>query len=224
MILDQIWRYPVKSMHGEQVAAAILTPHGLQHDRLYAFESPDAPPGMLRLPAQQRRGLLAFTARHTSVGATVTTPAGRTHPVDDPMLLEALPPGLRLTHQPTPQTDVRPLALISLQTIQHLAASLRIPLDPRRFRANLYLDLPAPFLEDTFPGRTLQIGAHASLRITERDPRCRFITYDPANPAADPLFALMKHLDRYHQTRAGIYASILTPGPIRAGDPITLLP
>jgi hypothetical protein len=60
--------------------------------------------------------------------------------------------------------------------------------------------------------------------IRERVPRCRFITYDPESPdSADPLFSLMKFLDRYHQGRAGVYASVVVAGPIRAGDPVMRL-
>jgi hypothetical protein len=94
-------------------------------------------------------------------------------------------------------------------------------IDPRRFRANLYLDFPdTPFGEDSLVGRTIRIGSTATICIQERDPRCRFITYDPAEPLLDPLFPLMKLLDRSHQGRAGVYATIQTPGPIQAGDAI----
>jgi uncharacterized protein YcbX len=84
----------------------------------------------------------------------------------------------------------------------------------------LYLDLPGgPFTEDGFVGRTLHIGPAAVVSIQERDPRCRFITYDPEAPlAADPLFPLMKLLHRDHQGRAGVYATVREPGPIQVGD------
>ena len=214
--LAAIWRYPVKSMGGERVASAEVTPHGLAHDRLYAFESAAAPAGMLRVTGAQRRELLRYHAR---LGAQrevrVVTPAGEDLAVDDPALLGL---GFTLTHEPTPQTDVRPLALISLQTIAQLAAELGEPLDVRRFRANFYLDLTGPFAEDALAGRTVRLG-DATLLVRERDPRCRFITYNPASPhLSEPLFALMKLLDRNHQGRAGVYASVVTPGLVREGD------
>jgi MOSC domain-containing protein YiiM len=34
----------------------------------------------------------------------------------------------------------------------------------------------------------------------------------------------MKLLDRYHEGRAGVYASIVDAGPVRIGDPLHLLP
>ena len=223
-----LWRYPVKSMHGQPLTRATLTPHGLAGDRRYAFESSGAPPGMLRLTGRGRREILRFQAQTGLSGqTTVLTPTGSLHPVDDPALLTHLTSRfadghtLTLTQSPTPQTDCRPLSLISLQTIHYLAAQLGHPLDPRRFRANLYLNVPEPFWEDTFVGRTLRIGTQATIRILERDPRCRFITLDPET--TEPLPGLMQLLDRHHQTRAGVYASILHPGPIVPGDPIELL-
>lgn len=212
-----IWRYPVKSMGGQQLPSAALTPHGLAHDRLYAFESPEAPAGMLRVTGAQRRELLRYHARLDATGnVLVRTPAGLDLPVDDPSLLG---PGFLLTQKPTPQTDVRPLSLISLQTVAQLSAELGEPLDPQRFRANFYLDLPAgAFAEDLLVGSTVRLGG-ATVRIRERDPRCRFITYAPAAPhSTPPLFALMKLLDRLHGGRAGVYASVVSPGEVAQGD------
>ena len=130
----------------------------------------------------------------------------------------------RLTKTSTPQTDVRSLSLISLQTVQQIASEFGREIDPRRFRANLYIDLPSgPFAEDSLTGKTLRIGAKARILIRERDPRCRIVAYDPDDPVeAEPHFALMKLLDFAHQGRAGVYATIQTPGPIRVGDVVSV--
>jgi uncharacterized protein YcbX len=170
---------------------------------------------MLRVSGAQRRELLRYKARLEAGQVTVQTPTGTSLPVDDPTLLG---PAFTLTRQPTPQTDVRPLALISLQTIQQLADELAHPLSPQRFRANFYLNLPTPFAEDALVGQTLRLGT-AQILIRERDPRCRFITYHPASPhLSEPLFALMKLLDRQHEGRAGVYASVVNPGIVAQGD------
>ena len=31
----------------------------------------------------------------------------------------------------------------------------------------------------------------------------------------------MKHLDRHHGGRLGVYAAVLTPGTVSTGDPVT---
>jgi uncharacterized protein len=227
--IASIHRYPVKSMAGEVLERSWLTGSGLEGDRLYAFESSGAPAGMLRLSGRERREMLGYQPALRSDGRVeVRVPTGEVVLVDSTEMLAYLtthsPDGSQftLTKASTPQTDVRPLSLISMQTIRQLSAELGKEIDPRRFRANLYLDVRGePFHEDSLVGHRLRIGSTATILIRERDPRCRFITYDPEAPAvADPLFALMKLLDRDRQGRAGVYATVEHPGPIQAGDAI----
>jgi uncharacterized protein YcbX len=229
--IASIYRYPVKSMAGESVERSWLNESGLEGDRLYAFESSGAPAGMLRLTGRERRQMLRYRPALGEDGRVrVRVPTGEQLLVDSPDMLAYLatnvPEGnhFKLTKASTPQTDVRPLSLISLQTIEQLSAELGQRIDPGRFRANLYLDLAAgAFSEDSLVGQTLRIGSTTTIFIRERDPRCRFITYDPEAPiAAEPLFALMKLLDRDHECRAGVYATVEQPGPIKAGDAICL--
>ncbi len=230
--IQSIHRYLVKSMAGEAVERCYLTESGLYGDRLYAFESSGAPAGMLRLTGRERREMLRYQPLLRSDGRVeVRVPTGEQFLVDSPAMLAYLathtPEGSRfiLTRALTPQTDVRPLSLISVQTVRQLSTETGQVLDPRRFRANLCLDLPdGPFMEDSFVGRTLRIGSTATIFIRERDPRCRFITYDPETPlAAAPLFPLMKLLDRHHEGRAGVYATVQNPGPIQTGDAVCLV-
>jgi uncharacterized protein len=223
--------YPVKSMAGIAVEQSSLTEAGLDSDRLYAFESSRAPAGMLRLTGSERRQMLLYQPfLRPDRSVEVRVPTGEQFLVDSPSMLAYLETHItdagkfNLVQTSTPQTDVRPLSLISLQTVQQLSTEMGLVLDPRRFRANLYLDLSGgPFTEDEFVGRTLRIGSTATIFVQERDPRCRFITYDPEAPlTAAPLFPLMKLLDRDHQGRAGVYATIRTPGPIQVGDEVYL--
>jgi uncharacterized protein YcbX len=226
--IQSIYRYPVKSMAGEVVERGDLTESGLSGDRLYAFESSGAPSGMLRLTSRERREMLRYQPILCPDGRVeVRVPTGEQFLVDSPAMLTYLTAHLPdankliLTRAATPQTDVRPLSLISVQTVRRLSLEIGQEIDPRRFRANLYIDFPdTPFGEDSFVGRTVRIGPTATICIRERDPRCRFITYDPAEPLLTPLFPLMKLLDRSHQGRAGVYATIQNPGSIQAGHAI----
>jgi uncharacterized protein len=230
--IHSVYRYPVKSMAGEAIESASLTCAGVEGDRLYAFESSGAPAGMLRVTGRERREMLCYRPTHLPDGKVeVLVPTGERFPVDSAGFLDYLEAHSEqanrfvLTRAQVPQTDVRPLSLISLQTVEHLSARLGQPLDPRRFRANLYLDLPGgPFLEDGLVGKTIRIGADVTIRVGERDPRCRLIAYDPEDPlGAEPLFSLMKLLDRGHEARCGVYATIRNPGSIRAGESLSLV-
>ncbi len=231
-MIASICRYPVKSMAGESLRQVCLTADGLERDRLYAFESSGAPAGMLRVTGRERRELLRYSAQIDENGEVeVRDPAGQKWPVGSAELLQLLQGQaaagsvFRLTRAKTPQTDVRPLSLISAQTVERLAEEFGQALDARRFRANLLLDLPGgAFSEDGLVGKTVRLGETAVIAVRERDPRCRLITYDPDAPhTAEPLFGLMKLLDRQHQGRAGVYASVIVPGLVRLGDPMQVL-
>jgi uncharacterized protein YcbX len=213
-------------MAGEVLERAFLNSYGLENDRLYAFESSGAPPGMLRLTGPERRRMLQYRARLSGIGdAEVVVPSGESYRVDSPEFLGYLQSKndqdsrLKLSLAETPQTDVRPLSLLSMQTVQALSSEFGRELEVERFRANLLVDLDGgAFTEDQLVGRSVAIGSEARLLIRERTPRCRFITYAPEAPWEDPLFPLMKLLDRSHQGRVGVYASVIVPGWIRGGD------
>src|SRR5918997_6614130 len=86
----------------------------------------------------------------------VVTPSGEIIPVDDPALIKLLGAGigennqLKLVRSDRALTDCRPVSLISLQTIRQVESELGIPIDKRRFRANVYLNLATDdgFAED----------------------------------------------------------------------------
>ncbi len=233
--IAELWRYPVKSMRGEQVDSLEVLQDGIAHDRRYAFVSSGAPAGKPRLTGRERAALLRYSAYVSGNGTSICTPDGRRFHVLDPALLthleQHLPQGHRITleHEPTaaPYTDVRPIAIVSTQTLAALSRAFGHAVDPRRFRANLVLTFtpdadaelttgnPDAFPEDALAGRTLQLGATCRLHLLERIPRCRVVTLDPNTTEPDP--ALMKHLDRHHNGRLGIYAKVVTPGPLNAG-------
>ena len=63
-----------------------------------------------------------------------------------------------------------------------------IPVDKRRFRANIYLNLASDsgFAEDELVGRKLRIGSSAEIMVLERDPRCKMISLDPDTGEHNP--------------------------------------
>src|SRR4030095_14540920 len=97
----------------------------------------------------------------------IVTPSGEILSVDDPALIKLLGEGiseknqLKLVRSDRALTDCRPVSLISLQTVRQVEAESGIPIDKRRFRANIYLDLATGegFAEDELVGRRLRIGS-----------------------------------------------------------------
>jgi uncharacterized protein len=159
----------------------------------------------------------------------VETPSGSTIPIDDPALLEMLGDGLRgeerltLVRSDRALTDCRPVSLISLQTVKQVGVELGAPIDKRRFRANIYLDLISEkgFDEDVLVGRRLRLGAKAEIAVLERDPRCKMISLDPDTCEHTP--AILRKVAQAHGADAGVYCAVLVEGMIGVGDAVELM-
>ena len=159
----------------------------------------------------------------------VELPNGESLAIDDPALLHKLrdgvhgAPELTLLRSDRALTDCRPVSLISVQTAQQLAAEIGGPVDARRFRANINLDLnnSGGFAEDGLVGRSLRIGATAVISILQRDGRCALITFDPDTGESNP--AVLKRVTQAHEGMAGVYAAVLVEGVVRQGDAVEVL-
>src|SRR5262249_16001533 len=85
--IEAIFRYPVKSMRGEQLAAATMGWHGLEGDRRLAFGRLDHRGGFPWITASRVPELLLFTPQTPDekdgegLPTHVLTPDGRTMPV-----------------------------------------------------------------------------------------------------------------------------------------------
>ena len=159
----------------------------------------------------------------------VVTPSGAVVAVDDPALIEMLGKGLRgenhltLVRSDRALTDCRPFSLISLQTVRQVEAELGIPIDKRRFRANIYLNLATDdgFAEDQLVGRQLRIGSRAEMMVLERDPRCKMISLDPDTGEHHP--DVLRKVAQAHAACAGVYCAVLVEGMLTKGDSVELL-
>jgi len=159
----------------------------------------------------------------------VVTPSGAVVAIDDPALMEMLKEGLRgenhltLVRSDRALTDCRPISLISLQTVRQIEKELGIPMDKRRFRANIYLDLTSDygFAEDALVGRKLRIGSRAVMAVLERDPRCKMISLDPDTSEHNP--DILRQVAQAHDAFAGVYCAVLVEGILTKGDSIEVV-
>jgi uncharacterized protein len=243
-VIRHIARYPVKSMRGEALAEVELGLKGLPGDREYAFVQSGSRSSFPWLTGRQHSDLLRYQAVRADGRVTVLTPAGTSLPVDGDELrreLEAAasrPLYLLRDHRGSP--DVAVLSLISLATIARIAeesgienhaehggregsqpqfpVSTTIPSLVARFRPNLAVETQdgEPFAELRWVGRVLRLGETVRIAITEPDDRCAMITLDPTTGEARP--EVLRVVAQEHGNRAGVYATVITPGLIRAGD------
>jgi uncharacterized protein YcbX len=256
--VESLWRYPVKSMAGEELAEAFLGFSGVYGDRCCAFGDAAARKGFpyLNATAQQRMLLFRPRFRHPerasappnlteaqaiAPGVTpacaepgdmdldVLTPGGEVLSIDDPKLSEMLLEGLRGEHRlrlvrsDRALTDCRPVSLIGLQTVRQVEREVGAPLDKRRFRANVYLDLAAGegFGEDVWVGRRLRVGPRVVLAVLERDPRCKMVSLDPDTGAHDP--EVFRSIAQAHGANAGVYCAVLAEGTVAKGDAVEVV-
>ena len=254
--VDSLWRYPVKSMRGEELDEAFAGFAGIYGDRLFAFKSSASPKGFPYLTAREQNRLLQYRPQFRypekaarpinlteaeSMGANpvsadpselmidVETPNGKTIAIDDPDLIDMLRTDIDQKHQLTLMrseralTDCRPVSVFSLQSARQLAEETGKPIDKRRFRANVYVDLTSAqgFAENDFVGRSLRIGPKVIVTILERDARCVMITIDPDTTEKTP--AILKKVAQAHEGMAGVYGAVMVEGMLHKGDSVEVL-
>jgi uncharacterized protein YcbX len=227
--VESLWRYPVKSMRGEELSEAFLGVGGVRGDRLYAFSYSRAPVTFPYLTGREKPEMLRYKATYEEGKACVETPAGERLVIHDQALIDQMAEGLRegdqvgLLSSDRALADCQPISLFSIQTVRQLAGELGFELDKRRFRANIYIDLATQdgFGEDSFVGHRLRIGSDAIVEVIERDQRCKMITLDPETTLAEP--KVIRQVAHAHDGKAGIYGSVLVEGPVRLEDQIVIL-
>ena len=173
--LEQVWRYPVKSLGGERVASSPVDGRGLLGDRLWAVQDHNGKLGSGKDSRRFRRidGLLGVTSRYPAEPAAgrvdppvVTGADGRDHLVATGAADEFLRGHTGLPDvsvQPEGEVshfDEVPISLIGTATLDWLQAALPLlEIEPRRFRPNLVVRTDEPFVEESWLGRVVRIGA-----------------------------------------------------------------
>jgi len=224
-----LWRYPVKSMAGEELDGAEVSWHGLAGDRRWAFiRAGQVRSGFPWLTIRERsdlahyRPFFAERARPNASPTLVRTPSGGELDVADPALAAELGPGVRVIKQDRGVFDTMPLSLLTTQTLASLGRLAGAGLAPGRFRPNLLVDAGGcDFPEDAWVGRVLRIGG-LRMRVDQRDKRCVMVTIDPVTLRRNPV--ILRALARERDARLGVYGTTVEPGRVAVGDPVELEP
>ena len=112
------------------------------------------------------------------------------------------------------------VSIINLASVSAVENLVGQPVDPLRFRANLYVAGWTPWSELDLLGRELAIG-DARLKVVKRIVRCAATNVDPATGIRDlhipeSLLRALGHMD------CGVYAEVIAGGEIAAGDRIDI--
>lgn len=209
LTLGQLWRYPVKSMAGEQLPHATLTDLGVPGDRLIWVRGPE---GVRTARRQYQllglRGTLSPEGEVLVNGHAWDSPAAadlvRAAAGDDAWL-ERAPMGY--------QFDILPLLVA---TDGAVAAFGR---DIRRLRPNLLISGVEGMAETTWEGAELEIG-QAIIELDSLRGRCPMTTVDPDTITRDP--TVLKDIGRRFGGKLALNAAVGRGGQITVGDPVTL--
>jgi len=243
-----IYRYPVKGLSAERLAATKLRPgETLAGDRRYAIENGPSgfdPAAAAYLPKQRflmlmKNERLACLDTHfddaTQVlairdnGREVTrgdlgTPAGRAaiegffagFCADD---LRGPPRILTAAGHSFSDVAKKVVSIINLASVAAIEALVGRPVDPLRFRGNLYVEGWPAWGEFDLLGQDIAIGANARAKVVKRIVRCAATNVEPGTGVRDldippTLLRSLGHAD------CGVYAEVTMGGAIAAGDAV----
>ena len=154
------------------------------------------------------------TVTESRLGATFFAQVGIPSPVPAGSFLDLFP--------------VSVLTTSTLARLQTLRPESRF--DERRFRMNVVVDTPADgFIENEWPGRSLQIGEDVRLAVFLPDPRCVMTTLAQGDLPKDT--EILRTLARNNRVDvagglypcAGVYAVVESAGVFGAGDRVSLV-
>lgn len=245
--VQAIYRYPVKGLSAQRLPRTHLVAGAtLPADRLYAIENgpsgfnPAAPGYLakirfLMLMRNERLAALRTDydeASHTLVihsegteaaRGDLRTPEGRTAVerfFAGYCASELRGPPKVLAAEGHSFSDVarKVVSIINLSSVAAVEAAVGAPVDPLRFRGNVYVEGWPAWREFDLIGREIALGS-ARLKVLKRIERCAATDVDPATGIRD-LQIPKTLMTRFDHTDCGVYAETIKAGDVAEGDAV----
>jgi uncharacterized protein len=245
--VQAIYRYPVKGLSPESLLRAELLPgQTLMADRLYAIENgpsgfdPAAPayfPKQKFLMLMRNERLAALDTHFADASHTLTirhngkvAAQGDLHTAEGRAAVESFfaaysadelrgPPRiLQANGHSFSDVAAKVVSIINLASVAQVENAVGAPVDPLRFRGNLYVQGWPAWREFDLLGQTLAIG-NARLKVVKRIVRCAATNVEPRTGIRDmeipkTLMQAFGHMD------CGVYAEVVSGDTIARGDAI----
>ena len=212
MWVQELWRYPVKSMAGESLQAAQVTVAGVYGDRILQVRNTSG-----RIVTARTRPLLL---RHRAIlnSEDQVLVDGRPWTASDVArdVEAAAGEGSRLVQSDEEERfDILPLLIT---TDGMLAAT---GYDRRRFRPNLIIGGVPGLVERQWEGRQLKIGP-VVIAMEDLRARCIMTTFDPDSGQQD--LSVLQRVQKEFNGQLGLNSYVVTPGRVSVNDAVSLLP
>ena len=211
MYVQEIWRYPVKSMAGERLDAARLTEFGVEGDRIVQVRTLKS----RTITSRTHPALLGLKATLEEQGS----PLVNGKPWRDPSVLAEIQKiageEARLVSDETLyRFDVLPLLVATDGAIADFGRDLR------RLRPNIVIGGVEGEAERGWEGRQLRIG-DVVIDVDSLRGRCIMTTFDPDTLAHDP--GVLRDIVRRFDGKLALNCDVLLGGEIRVGQEVTLV-
>jgi uncharacterized protein YcbX len=109
------------------------------------------------------------------------------------------------------------VSVINLASLAALEDTVGAPINPLRFRANVYVAGWPAWHEFDLIGNEIAIGPHARLKIVKRIVRCAAINVDPDTGVRD-LAIPQTLMETFGHADCGVYGEVVNAGNIAVGD------
>jgi uncharacterized protein YcbX len=245
-----IYRYPVKGLPPQALPRVAVEPHQtLPADRLYAIENgpsgfdPAAPAYLpkqrfLMLMRNERLAalrtdydepshtLVVQLGGHDAISGDLRTPQGRaaierffaTYCADE---LRGPPRILSGAGHSFSDVAKKVVSIINLASVAAVESAIGAPVNPLRFRANIYAEGWPAWHEVDLLGRDLTLGT-MRVKVVKQIVRCAATEVDPDTGIRD-LEVPRTLMRAFGHTNCGVYAEVRAGGEVALGDSIAEL-
>ena len=212
MKVEQIWRYPIKSMGGERLDHARIGSLGIEGDRVVHAE--DARGHVIT--ARTHHWLLGHHATLNASGEPVVDGVLWSDPKVRKDVVDIVGPGAKLVrYDGAERFDVLPLLVATDGAIAAFGH------DGRRLRPNLVIGGVEGLAERSWPGQCLRIG-DVIIGIQDLRGRCIMTTFDPDSLKQDR--QVLTDIARKFGGTLALNCYVIQGGEIRVGDSVELVP
>jgi len=208
--VQQLWRYPVKSMAGESLEAAQVDLDGIAGDRLVVVRGPHG-----IVTSRTRPGLLGLRATLSPDGEPLVENRPAASPEVAAVVAHVAGPGSQLAIlDTTARFDVLPLLIATDGAIRSFGR------DGRRLRPNIVLGGVDGLAEREWEGRWLRIG-EVVIRLDSLRARCVMTTFHPDTLVQD--VDVLRDISARFEGKLALNAAVQHSGAVALGDRAELL-